>query len=701
MNRLFFRLAVGVLSAVFLVHTATTSVRAADSTVTARLNGLDLVFDAGTGGLVRMSHAAVGTMLQADRRQAGIVAVACPNKADPRLRLAPWRSTGARIEKTGDRVVIRWDRLATTSPESKISGSVAATVTFQSAPDGRSAIVQCRIENRSQEQIVQIVFPDLIGLVPVHGADQTDFHSGGVAVKPFLTLTPSHPDPIVGKLASYTAGGYYSPMVIRWLDLGSHRGGLSLFPRDWGLQPPMTVLLHLWETTKTLRLMVAHSVHLTRGAAWESPTYWLTPHEAGWAKGIEPYREWVREKVNRVAPIPEHIRRGLGFRTVWMCRAWPLDPEDALFRFGDLPKLAREAKEHGLDEMVLWFTHHAFELPLPPFFEHLGGGEELVKSVAECKRLGVNVVPFISVCNAKEKTAANYGLKVGNSGWTYHPELVPRFNPPYAGAYRCAQVLTRHPLWQKDVLASCKRLVDMGIPSLCWDQYFVEMPEPNLLTLTRQIRAYSRNHDPQSSFSAEELSSMEIAGDYLDYTWNWCARRDLSPATSVFPAPRLNLNVDNSAEDVKTAFLQNAYVNVQPRRPDDINGSDWIANHPEVSRSLRQCAALRKRFLDYFVDGRLVGDCLLAKDCEGAMVGGYVLGGRALLIVLNTSGKKRSFDLELGLAPFVVSNSGKYRALFCDGLGRPVSESIVSGSGRLTTPLLDHLELAIWELGLP
>ncbi len=694
-------LMIGALSALFLVQAAGMSVRAVADTVTVTLNGLELAFDTDTGGLVGLKHAAVGTMLQMDRKQAGIVAVACPNKTDPRLRLAPWRSTGARIEKAADRVVIHWDSLATMNPESRISGTVAATVTFQSAPDGRSVAMQSRIENRSDEQIVQIVFPDLIGLVPVHGDQQTEFRSGGVAVKPFLTLTPSHPDPIVGKLVSYTAGGYYSPMVIRWLDLGSHRGGFSLFPRDWGLQPPMTVLLHLWETTKTLRLMVAHSVNLARGAAWETPTYWLTPHEAGWAKGIEPYRQWVRGNVKRVVPVPEHVRRGLGFRTVWMCRAWPLDPEDALFRFSDLPKLAQEAKKHGLEEMVLWFTHHAFELPLPPFFEHLGGGEELVKAVAECKRLGVNVVPFISVCNAKEKTAAKYGLQVGNSGWTYHPELVPRFNPPYAGAYRCAQIPTRHPLWQKEVLASCKRLVDMGIPSFCWDQYFLEMAEPNLLTLTRQIRAYSRERDPRSSFSAEELTSMEVAGDYLDYTWDWCARRDLSPATSVFPTPRLNLNVDNSAEDVKTAFVQNAYVNIQPRRPDDINGSDWIANHPELSRALRQCAALRKRFLDYFVDGTLVGDCLLTKDCEGAMVGGYVVGGRALMLVLNTSGKKRSFDLELGLAPFVASDSGKYRAKLCDGLGGQVSESIVSGSGRLTTPLLNHLDLALWELTPP
>ena len=35
-------------------------------------------------------------------------------------------------------------------------------------------------------------------------------------------------------------------------------------------------------------------------------------------------------------------------------------------------------------------------------------------------------------------------------GWTYHTELIPRFNPPYAGQYACAQVDTSHPQWQAD-----------------------------------------------------------------------------------------------------------------------------------------------------------------------------------------------------------------------------------------------------------
>ena len=246
-------------------------------------------------------------------------------------------------------------------------------------------------------------------------------------------------------------------MIVRWIDYGSLRGGLSLFSRQWGFQPPMVMMLHLWETNKKLRMVFPQAVTIAAGAPWQSGDYWLTPHAAGWAKGIEPYRAWVGQNIKRVVPLPEHVRRGLGFRTVWLSRNYPDNPQDANLTFADLPKLAKEAKQHGLDEMVVWGPQEGFLLPLPPFYKHLGGDEGFVRAVAECKKLGVNLVPFISVFNAKKKSAAKYGLKmVGSENWTFHPEFIPRFQPPYAGAYRSVQVDSHNAVWQQEVLASCR-----------------------------------------------------------------------------------------------------------------------------------------------------------------------------------------------------------------------------------------------------
>ncbi len=709
--------------------------------VAVNLNGLEIVLDAKTGGVLRLAHAGPGTILDAAPDAAGIceLAVGVDKAAVPRL--APRFSSQAKLTKSADRVIVRWDRLGGDKPAPALTGSVAVTATFQAAPDGRSVAIQCAVENRSGKPVTQVLFPDLVGLLPTAGPEQTEFRSGGIGVKPFASLTPSAPDPFVGNpaVAAYTAAGLYSPMIIRWLDLGGLRGGLSLFERTWGLQPPMTVLVQLRTNDKKLRLAVAHSASIPSGATWQSPVYWLTPHEAGWAKGIEPYRAWVRQNMNRVVSQPSHVRDGLGFRTVWLSRSYPDDPQDANWTFADLVKLAAESKEHGLDEMVLWGCHEYFLLPLPAFHKHLGGDEGLVRAVAECKKLGVNVAPFISVCNAREKTAARYGVKVGQDGWTYHPEFIPRFNPPYAGQYRCAQISTRHPVWRQEVLDSCKRLVDMGIPSLSWDQYFIEPPEPNVLTLTREIRGHSRRRDPQSTFSAEELNAVEVSCDYLDFTWNWGMMRPCEPVTSVFPTPRVNLNVDTSAEEVKYAFATNRYVNVQPRKPDGANGTDWIASHRELSAALKQCAKLRRQFLAYFVEGTLVAECILREPCPDAVVAGYVLPDKALVVVVNR-GAKREIALRCDPRPWLkgvsrlregeapaepskntgpatssaarqeprppgvaqgraASPSGKYEVRCYDGGGKPVRTLELSAAdGRLATPLLGPLDVALFEI---
>ena len=162
--------------------------------------------------------------------------------------------------------------------------------------------------------------------------------------------------------------------------------------------------------------------------------------------------------MKRLYPLPRHIREGLGFRTVWMSKNYPDDPQDVIWRFDDLPALADEAAQHGLTEMVLWSWHEYFVLPFPPAHAHLGGPDGLARAVAECRKRGVNVAPFVSVASVGKQTAPRYGWQVGGpeSGWTYHPELIPRLRPPYASKLVCAWHDARNPRYQQDVLESWK-----------------------------------------------------------------------------------------------------------------------------------------------------------------------------------------------------------------------------------------------------
>jgi hypothetical protein len=459
------------------------------------------------------------------------------------------------------------------------------------------------------------------------------------------------------------------------------------------------VAIQLSEVTGALRLMCQHPVTVAPGERWESGEFVLTPHRNGWAKGLEPYRDWVREHLKREYPVPKHVREGLGFRTAWMCQAQPNDPQDAVWRFRDLPDMAREAKDHGLDEMVLWATWHGFELPLPPPFPHLGTADELEAAVAECRRLGVNVAPFISVLQARRKTGAKYGLQVPETGgWTYHTELVPRFNPPYAGLYACAQVDTANPVWQEEVLAACKGLVDSGMPSIGWDQFWAVPKEPNLLTLTSRIRALAKAKDPESTFCGEELWNLEVDAVHLDYTWNWGGYLDCQAYTSTYPAPRRNMNVNRSPWEVKRAFLDNLYMNIFPARPEGINGSAHIADYPELSRALRECAALRRQFLGYFTDGTLIGNCLLTEWCHGGVANAYVRPDRVLLLVMN-EGPERPITLAYDLAPWVTPGLSRFATAAYGSDGAVLArDRIDRPAGTWTTKALATHEITALEI---
>lgn len=448
-----------------------------------------------------------------------------------------------------------------------------------------------------------------------------------------------------------------------------------------------------------MRLLVRHDVTLAPGEKWQSDEFWLTPHANGWAKGIEPYRQWALQNYKRVFPLPKHVRDGIGFRTVWMCQIYQNDPQDVIFKFKDLPALAKESLAHGLDEMVIWAVIPPFERPLPPPYPHLGTEQEFYDAIKTCRQIGVNASPFISVVQATTANAPRYGLAVGgNNGWTYHTELVPRWNPPYASALACVGIPTSNQLWQDEVLASCKNLVDKGVTSLGWDQYWTTTAaEPNMQSLTVKIREYAQKHDPQATFCAEELWNFEIDSGYLDYTWDWGGYRNCAPLTSVLPTPRVNTCISQSPLSVKKTFADNLYLNIMPRRKESANASDWIKNYPELSVALKQCAALKKQFLPHFTEGTLIGDCLLSEPCPGAHIAAYVRPKQALVVVIN-EGAPRKLDLTCDLSPWLGEASKRIVKCF-NADGRLISEKKISRSQwRGQTPMLRTGEMVVFEL---
>ncbi|MGI8965935.1 MAG: hypothetical protein ACR2H1_07590, partial [Limisphaerales bacterium] len=392
------------------------------------LNGLEIVFDADTGGLLRLTYPGVGNILEATHERSGLVDLAYPVKEFEPLRLATRFSRGAKITQSSNAVEIHYEKLGVSRNRFEMKGNVSATVRLAAAPDGRSVILSCKVQNQSTNNVRQILFPDLMGLRPMGAAKETFFRTSLFATRPFVDLAPNEDKLITQYMtdfasfsAEYTSGGLATAngMGLRWMDYGSLQGGFGLFTPKWGFDPPLTVRLHLSEVDESLRLLGRNDVTLASGEKWESGEYWLTPHTGGWAAGIEPFRNWVKKNYKRAMPLPKHVRDGIGSRTVWMAQQQPVDAQDVLFAIKDLPALAKDCAAHGIDEMVLWGWHKYFELPLPGPQPILGTEKEFSEAVKACRKLGVNVVPFISIYQVNSVSASRYGLQGLVNGWTY------------------------------------------------------------------------------------------------------------------------------------------------------------------------------------------------------------------------------------------------------------------------------------------
>jgi len=629
------------------------------------------------------------------------------------LRRAARYSEQVRIEQKKNDVRLYWNDLGA-SRQLPLKGKVSVTVRFRGAADGRSVILTCRVENNSGQPVRQVFFPDLMGLLPFAGEESTHFRSGAFVSEPFILLRPDAemvPFYATGQFKAgngwieYKSGRYkeFSQKLFDWFDFGGATDGFSIYARRWPSErPDVSIMMHLAETDNKLRLLFSHLFDIQPGETWQSDEYWITPHTHGWAEGIEPFCDWAAAHLTESADLPDHIRDGLGFRSLWMGKGIPSDVEnDILYRYQDLPRIAKESSEHGLYELVPWFWGNYFDLPIETI-KTLGSAEDLQEAVEDCRRYGVNVSLFVTVEYLRNPSAAHYGLTpVKETAWTYHPELIPHYNPPYASRNEVAMVDQTNKQWQADVLASLKKFMDRGLNSFVWDVFMASPTTPNLYDLAAEIRAAAKQNDAQAVFAGEGGCNLAEDSKYLDYTWNWNWNwphyKDFRAYTRVFRAPRLNVNIDESVKVINYCFADNAFINVMVASPDGINASDLIINHPAVSDALKRAARLRRQFLSYFTEGRLIGECLVTEEPPAAHVSAYVMPGKILMILAKNE-SNGSVSLTCDLSYWLGREHGQGLVKIYGAAGDLVAtEPYANARWQHSTGMLEANDIRLYE----
>lgn len=670
-------------------------------------NRLEITPDAQSGALLRISHPSTGVVLETTRELGGLISVSYGGR-----RLEPAGSKAV-IVRSENSVTITWDALGGTMPD----GKVIAEVTVKPAPDERSVILSARVKNEAEKPISQVLFPDLKGLRPSGDPKAMELRMAMGAVNPF-----AHPVRPEGRAR------YYPPFVwqrfpfepiyqmhsLRWMDLGSLTGGLSIFQKKWNDEPvPSLVTRRLEADPDWLELGWQDSRTIAPGQTWESGEYWFTPHEGGWAKGIEPYRQYAREMVPP-RHISKRIRDGLGFQTFWI--------NTQSYKF--IPKLAADAKANGIDEICLWgWCNYGFiPVRLNPSFGTL---KEFVEGIKQARDMGVGVAPFFNMKNLDDSLAERYGVTPGmGANWTFDGGA-PASQNPLATPSGQFDIDTRNPIWQEDVIAEFKRWADQGVTCFGWD-VFQDYGSPGLVNTIKQVRGYVQGIDSESSFCVEPyLANMERVSKVGDYTWNWLDYTEAGPYLNAVRYPRINCNVESDPRVVKMAFADGLYINAMPRYHDTGNGTKLISEEPALAAALKETGALRRQFLPYFIDGNFLGESVLSRpvctfvrsrmngEIGGALfdagrfeypelfVRGYQDKNKLLIIVLNNAEEPRTVTVPSNLALWLPP-SAQYHTTYYDGGGKKVREMVAPAAAGMEwsgkTDTLQPLEMAVFEI---
>lgn len=696
--------------------------------MTRTINGLEITLDDSNGCLRKLVYPPMGTLLEAGADQAGLLTLMGPATQYSTLHAS------AKITEIPGGLKIVWDSIGKFP-----AGKVSAEAEIRAAADGRSVIFTCRVNNPAGESIQAVRFPDLVGLRPFDQPDRMEFRMALGAINPFGGEKFS---------TLYAPSGLYQMNALRWCDYGSLKGGISLFEKKWLTEPRPAFLAERHTKDENFLRIAAELPVSKKEKTWTSSEYWLTPHPGGWAKGIEVYRDYVRQ-VNPARHVPPHIRDGVGFQTIWNMEGMETDPARAAFPYRKLPEVARDAKEHGIDEICMWGWCSYGRNPIPTRAA-LGTDAELLDAVKQARAIGVNLNAFVNLIDVRKDRPSKIHTTIAASGyspgpWTYHSEFIPAMFPD--GSWRTLEPVDPHPVkqpavkpaeskppapesnpgptttWEQEVKEELQRWAGLGLDCFTWD-VFEDKGRMDLVNLVKEIRAPITARNPEAVFAGEPSEgSVERAAQVLDYTWNWLDFIEAGPYLTTVRYPRINCNVSKSARVVKMGFADGLYINAHPRQPNRANGTKLIREEPAVAAALKEVAPLRKQFLPYFTEGNFLGESVLAAPvCEfvhtsrastigGAtvilppfeyprlFVRGHQLKDRLLVIVLNNDKQPRTVEPESDLKLWLPA-AQQYKIIHYDAKGQVTETSTWDKGTRWQgrTPALQPLEVALFEI---
>jgi hypothetical protein len=588
------------------------------------------------------------------------LALPLPDLPSYRLRISAAQRT-VDWKQTADEIHWRYDSLRCDRGEFPIN----ATVTMRALSEGGFAM-RLTIVNHSPDTIPQVLFPNLHGLQPTGlDANSETLHLGRSIKYPYAQMKTE--DKAVEFFDLYRH--WYFPYGmqdwnLRWMRLGNRDRGVVLYSKSTDLSLA-GLYVERQPGENRLRLAWVHYPHIGPGETWVSPDIIIWPHRGDWPAGALPYRSHVAANLPTV-PTTKYLHDSLGVRTLFFSTY--LFDDEPNYTFKDLPVVARDAVDHGIHELNLWFAFKEyFELPIK-LNSKLGDAAALKRAISECRAMGVNVSAFLSVRALKTRTTPAEWFEQDDGGnrrtqsYSYSLGFVPPFNPAYWNRQQSAFVCPTVAAYRQAFLSACQELNQLGFSSISFDQLFVanscyvkehgHKPQELLGPLYEMVQSAHRQGqaiDSDASLSGEFFN--DISQTFQHYHWDWingsAGLDQLEAFRFIFPRFRLSLLVDRGKRWLLEGFARGFLLNFLPDGAEGL-----IRGDKEFSELVKKLAIARKTYSRFFEEGEYLGSRPVPKVNQG-LSSAYRHGDQWLLILTNLTDK----DAQVGGAVHAVAGS--------------------------------------------
>lgn len=456
---------------------------------------------------------------------------------------------------------------------------------------------------------------------------------------------------------------YSGRCSMAWMDYGGPAGCVYLAAHDPGLEHAVLAVgarrgrpgLQMWIEKRLNRAL----------AAW-SCDFVVALHGGDWRRGADIYREWFHSAFGPVRRAPAHIRHSPGVACHYDFK-W--QDQSIGHRFSELPHLLDESAPAGFSNLlVAGWNVGGFDASYPLFRPDpdLGSEAELKRAVAQLHDRGGRVSLYMNVFSFDTAHPEYHSL--GRPGAVKLPDgepLVVRW-----GSHDLAGMCNSYEPWRRRVLDNARYIIaELGADGIYADQ----------LAVRPQICS-DPEHDHNRAWVAANVDLAAAMRAVLDdegrpdavlfsewITDALATRLDFQLCHTVWMAGLAYAFPDMFRYTFPDATLiDQVFQKPWPGEPPEVEEEHlpeilarlfltgilfWAYDHfftnTRQRRLLDGVLALREIGLEYFADGRFLGEPpLAAPPPHGVRVTTFRLPGRgSLLAVWNRTGEAATLEL--------------------------------------------------------